>query len=429
MSSKKEKPTKKSNEAQSKGLTVAMYFDILVKTLPKVFDLFVPKWQDMSSTITDAREKKKQSGKVCEEIASGLIERELHAFGSTMEEFNAFDTSRKKEIATFLKSNPAIKRKLHDIQQDMNKRLEEFMNAEKTLEISPAERAALAAIESSVAATRQDTGDSEGEAGPLKFEVKDGHVTGLDLSSMRLTEVPAGIEALKWLKTLNLSNNNLTAVRFDFGTLASLEELMLDFNHGLSSLPAGITSLTSLQRLELSGDFILPAAMSALTSLAQLALNGEPSFDRPPYQSRLTTLESLASIEALTGLEELKVTFCEAESIPPLITSMARLKTLDLSFSQLTSIPDAIGGLTSLETLNLANNKLVSVDPIGMLPSLFSLFLSGNQLATLPESLTSLKGLDYLDFDGNPIASLPAPVTAWIEDIKKRGGMVFGPSA
>ncbi len=424
MSSKKTKPTKKSSEAPAKGLTAATYFEVFMKTVPKVFDLFVPKWQAMSKTFTDEREKKNQSGKLLVEIANGLIEGESQALGSTLQEFQAFDKSHEKEIEAFFEANPETKKKFNDLQQEMNNKLEQYMNAEKNQEISQAEKAALAAIESKIKASQQALEESQREAGPLKFEVKDGHVIALDLSSLKLQDVPAEVGSLKDLQKLDLGLNKLTNVQFDFGKLKSLQELLLDFNQDLSSLPAGITSLKSLQRLELSGDFILPKAMSKLTSLTQLTLDGQPSYDRPKYQSKLTTLESLASVAPLTGLEELKISFCEAESIPPYITSMTRLKTLDLSFSRLTSIPDAIGGLKLLDTLSLSSNKLVSVDPIGNLPSLFSLFLGSNQLTTLPESFTKLKGLDYLDFSNNPIKSLPASITKWIDDIKKRGGMV-----
>ncbi len=424
LSSKKTKPTKKSSEAPVKGLTAATYLEAFIKTVPKVFDLFVPKWQAVSQTFTDEREKKRQSGKLLEEIANGLIEGEVQTLGSTLQEFQAFDKSHEKELNAFFEANPDTKKKFNDLQQEMNNKLELFMNAEKHQEISQTEKTALAAIESKIKASQQALEESEREAGPLKLEVKDGHVIALDLSSLKLQEVPAEVGSLKDLQKLNLGNNKMTNVLFDFGKLKSLQELLLDFNQNLSSLPVGITSLKSLQRLELSGDFILPKAISKLTSLTQLTLDGEPPYDRTKSQSKLTTLESLASIAPLIGLEELKITFCEAESIPPYITSMTRLTTLDLCFSRLTSIPDAIGGLKSLDTLNLANNKLVSVDPIGNLPSLFSLFLGSNQLTTLPESFTKLKGLDYIDFSNNPIKSLPASVTKWIDDIKKRGGMV-----
>nr|MDO8115327.1 leucine-rich repeat domain-containing protein [Candidatus Sigynarchaeota archaeon] len=450
MSPKKNMPSKKSSEAPAKGLTADKYFEVFMKTVPKVFDLFVPKWQIVSKAFTDEREKKRQSGKLLEEIANGLIEGELHALGASLQEFQAFDKSHEKEIDGFFDANPDIKKKFDDLQKEMNIKLEQFMNEEKNQEISEAEKATLALIESKIKASQQDLEESERTADPLKFEVKDGHVIALDLSELKLKEAPAEIGSLIYLqnlklytnklsslpdsmahltklKTLALGNNELTNMLFDFGKLVSLEELQLDMNHHLSSLPAGITSLKSLQSLDLSGDFILPKTMSKLTSLRHLTLDGEPSYDQPrSYQSKLTTLASLASIASLTALEELKITFCEAESIPPYITSMTRLKTLDLCFSRLTSIPDAIGGLKSLDTLNLANNKLVSVDPIGKLPSLFSLFVNGNQLTTLPESFTKLNGLDYIDFNNNPIKSLPDSIMKWLEGIKERGGMVSG---
>jgi Leucine-rich repeat (LRR) protein len=62
--------------------------------------------------------------------------------------------------------------------------------------------------------------------------VKYGKYFEVDISYCNLNICPAGIGSLGiYIVTLNLSNNRLTAVPSEIGSLLSLEELFLQYNH------------------------------------------------------------------------------------------------------------------------------------------------------------------------------------------------------
>nr|MDO8114751.1 leucine-rich repeat domain-containing protein [Candidatus Sigynarchaeota archaeon] len=453
---KSSKDPVKGSEAPAKGLTSAMYIEVSMKAIPKALDIFMPKWQAVPKTFKDEYEKKHISENIFVEILLGVVERELQPLSVPLKEWDEFEKAHGTEIDAFFASNPETKKKFDDLQKETNDKLEQFMNEELNKEISEAEKSTFVAIESKVKAQQEAVEESERKTGPLKFEVKDGHVVVLDLNSLNLKEVPTEVGSLIHLQELRVSYNNLeslpdsianltklkdlslsrnafTKITFDFGKLEFLENLNLSLNQRLSAMPTGITSLKSLQRLYLSGDFPLPKTMSKLKTLILLDLNGEPpqlplgSPQPVGYQSKLTTAESLAMIAPLTNLEKLTIIHSELETIPPYITAMKELNALTITFSRLKSIPTTIEGLKKLDSLNLIVNKLESVDPIANMLSLFSLFVSGNQLTTLPESFIKLKDLDYIDYSDNPIKDLPAPVTKWLDDIKERGGTVIKP--
>ena len=82
--------------------------------------------------------------------------------------------------------------------------------------------------------------------------------------------------------------------------------------------------------------------------------------------------------------------------------------TLDLTGNQLASLPESLGALTGLTTLDLGFNQLASLPEwLGALTGLTSLNLGDNKLASLPEWLGALTGLTTLNLTGNKLASLP----------------------
>ncbi|MEI7557485.1 MAG: hypothetical protein WCJ45_01145 [bacterium] len=77
---------------------------------------------------------------------------------------------------------------------------------------------------------------------------------------------------------------------------------------------------------------------------------------------------------------------------------------LYLDGNHITSLPESLGNLTSLGELNLYNNALVVLpESFGNLTSLAYLYLNSNALASLPESLTQLSNLNYININNNAI--------------------------
>jgi internalin A len=150
----------------------------------------------------------------------------------------------------------------------------------------------------------------------------------LDLSGLKLRDLPESFGRLTGLQKLNLSDNQLTSLPESLGRLTGLRELDLYVNQ-LTSLPESLGQLTDLQTLDLG--------RNQLTSLP------EP-------------------LGKLTGLQ-----------------------TLNLFANQLTSLPEWLGKLTNLQYLNLYANQLTSL-PVGIreLRVITRLFLHKNWTLGLP---------------------------------------------
>lgn len=189
---------------------------------------------------------------------------------------------------------------------------------------------------------------------------ENGLSTSLDLSDMRLTEIPPEVCTLTHLTNLSLSDNRLT------------------------SLPPEISALTNLTWLDIS--------YNDLTTL-------------PP------------EIEQLTNLETLHVRHNALTALPPEIGDLTQLKILNAAENELTALPPAVGALDQLERLILFENHLTALpESVWALPNLEELALEYNQLTALPISAPVWARLEKLRLTGNPIYTLPPVVERRVEE-------------
>ncbi|MDZ8093901.1 MAG: COR domain-containing protein [Nostoc sp. DedQUE05] len=218
----------------------------------------------------------------------------------------------------------------------------------------------------------------------------------LDLSNMRLTEIPEAIASLTRLQELNLSNNQLTQLPKAIASLTGLQELYLD-NNQLTELPEAIASLTGLQELILSNNQLtqLPEAIASLTGLQELYLSN----------NQLTQLPE--AIASLTGLQQLNLSHNQLTELPEAIASLTQLQRLNLSHNQLTELPEAIASLTQLQSLNLYNNQLTELpDVVCELQALQELELGENPIELLSSKIGLLKKLKQLSLRSTNLKTL-----------------------
>lgn len=229
---------------------------------------------------------------------------------------------------------------------------------------------------------------------------KNGHVTKIILTNRGLTTIPAEIENLSSLELLSLGGSKLTSLPPEIGNLPSLTKLRLNHNR-LTSFTPEISNLPSLDWLELSDNQLtsLPPEIGDFSSLTYLRLDDNQLTSLPPEIGNLTSL----SYFYLPGNQ--------LTSLPPEIGNLSSLLLLHLGDNPLTSLPSEIGNLSSLGRLTLLRTQLTSLPPeIGDLHKLYYLNLTGSQLTSLPPEIGNLPRLGGLWIADNKLTSLPPEI-------------------
>ena len=149
-------------------------------------------------------------------------------------------------------------------------------------------------------------------------------------------------------------------------------------------------------QINLSGDLLngnIPPSFANLTALRSLNLNSNKIYHFPSFLSTLTTLENLELVgDSISG------------SIPSSLSNLINLKVLYLTDNQFSGgIPSSFGELTNLDTLELSYNQLTGKIPaqLNKLTHLKNLFLSNNQLSGPIPDLDKLSNLKRLGLDAN----------------------------
>ena len=238
---------------------------------------------------------------------------------------------------------------------------------------------------------------THGPATPTMAVSNDRDMTSL--AHQGLSSVPSWVESLTSLTRLDLSGNRLTSLPKSLGNLTSLTELDLSGNR-LTSLPKSLGNLRALTTLSLGRPFNPVGTWAFYTGVSMrkiLSATAIEDFDEleTVSLSRLSAVSQKASGNRLT-------------SLPKSLGNLTSLTKLDLSGNRLTSLPKSLGNLTSLTKLDLSGNRLTSLPKsLGNLTSLTKLDLSGNRLTSLPKSLGNLTSLTELDLSGNLLTTAP----------------------
>ncbi|WP_339222212.1 leucine-rich repeat domain-containing protein [Paenibacillus sp. FSL H8-0332] len=195
-----------------------------------------------------------------------------------------------------------------------------------------------------------------------------------------------------------LRSNQEVALLLEFPNLSSLSITYVDESitdlHLLSKLPLKSLSLTFVNDL---------GWLSSMTGLSSLAI----------YHSETTDLQPLY---ALTGLQELKLSYLTNVKSIDFLQNMPALQTLDIENLNFTSLKP-LAGKASITTLRLASlSKLGSVAAVNYLSSLREFTLSGYY--EKPEALT-LPGVKRAEIPTSFLSGLKAPA---VTDLTLRGG-------
>ena len=213
-----------------------------------------------------------------------------------------------------------------------------------------------------------------------------------------------GIQLLKGLKSLDLSNNKLQVIA-QLGDLKdSLENLNLSGN--LIEETGPLSLLTGLKTLDVSGNLIENAGgIANLTALTALNISGNIIKDSGAFE-KLAALTELnisgnqivdaGGIANLTALKTLDISDNHIEDSGA-FEKKAALTALNISGNQIADLGGLEKAGMQLETLDAADNKVEDLAPLRNMESLINLNLNGNMvkessLAMLPVSITGSDG-------------------------------------
>ncbi|ESQ50320.1 hypothetical protein EUTSA_v10001899mg [Eutrema salsugineum] len=243
-------------------------------------------------------------------------------------------------------------------------------------------------------------------------------VVSLDLSGKNISGqiLTSATFRLPFLRTINLSNNNLSGpIPQEIFTTSSpsLRYLNLSNNNFSGSIPRGF--LPNLYTLDLSNNMFSGEIYNDIgffSNLRVLDLGGNVLTGYlPAYIGNLSRLEflTLASNQLIGG-------------IPAELGLMKNLKWIYLGYNNLSGqIPHQIGDLSSLNHLDLVYNNLSGPIPpsLGDLKELEYMFLYQNKLSgQIPLSIFSLKNLISLDFSDNSLSGEIPELVAQLQNLE-----------
>ncbi len=243
----------------------------------------------------------------------------------------------------------------------------------------------------------------------------------LDLSdnpALNLTSTLQTLSNFPNLKALDLSGLRMEELPAEVGLLTGLEQLIL-YSNGLESLPLEMNQLANLQYLNLRSNKVRDLGpIFTLTQLRRLVL-----------RNNFFTKKTFDQIDRLVNLEYLDVRRCGIIRLPNQIGALSQLCTLEVSGNNIRQLPETFGGLKKLQKIHLNQNahldwsqaftqmahlsSLTELDlqkhdlkelvpAIGKMQQIEVLRLSSNFLPTLPEDLKMCSRLRYIDINYNP---------------------------
>ena len=213
-------------------------------------------------------------------------------------------------------------------------------------------------------------------------------LTGLEFAT-NLTRLDLGTERVN----REYVNSNLISDFSTLSSLTSLERLDLGGNYlsDISPLISSLSSLTSLEQLDLSDNSISDiSSLSSLTNLERLYLSDN-------------SISDISSLSSLTSLERLTLSLNSISDISSL-SSLTNLTWLSLIGNDISDI-SSLSNLTNLEWLTLTGNDISDITPLSNLTNLRTLWLQRNSISDI-SSLSSLTNLTWLNLSDNSISDI-----------------------
>lgn len=215
------------------------------------------------------------------------------------------------------------------------------------------------------------------------------------------------ISELTSLKRLDLSGNSFQEpIPPSLGSLSELEFLDLSSNKFEGSIPKELGKLRNLKSFNLSNNLlvgVIPDELQGLEKLGDFQISGNKlSGSLPPWVGNLTNLKLFAAYENNLGGQ-----------IPDVLGSFSELQLLNLHSNQLEGpIPKSIFASGKLQFLVLTKNRLNGSLPksMGSCKGLSSFRIGYNNLiGVIPSEIGNASSLTYFEADNNNLSGEVVP--------------------
>ncbi|XP_021811781.1 TMV resistance protein N-like [Prunus avium] len=205
---------------------------------------------------------------------------------------------------------------------------------------------------------------------PTNFYLE--NLIALDLRNSSLQHVWKGTRFLPRLKILNLSHSHGLVTTPDLSGLPNLERLILKDCINLKEMDESIGDLEKLVFLNLKDCknlMKLPIRISMLRSLQKLILSGCSNLVLPASMivknqsdSTPSDMKKLNLLSAVKSWQSVRSWVLPRKNLQLTSASLPQfLKSLDIEYCNLSEIPNDLSSLSSLEYLNLSGNPFLSL--------------------------------------------------------------------
>ncbi|KAK6348603.1 cysteinyl-tRNA synthetase [Orbilia javanica] len=209
---------------------------------------------------------------------------------------------------------------------------------------------------------------------PIAFYHKANEISSLNLSRNLSLQVPQDfIQACTNLKEVKFRNNEAWDLPSSFAHISRLTYMDISNNRLKNLGNARLHRHEGLVALKMANNRIheLPEEFSKFHNLRGLNVASNYLTAIPPLVSKLVTLV------------ELDLSFNKIKEIPEEITSLKALERLILSHNQIAGdLPAGLAGLRALKELDIRHNNLISVDVLGELDRLETLYSGHNEISS-----------------------------------------------
>ncbi|XP_035658300.1 slit homolog 1 protein-like [Branchiostoma floridae] len=240
------------------------------------------------------------------------------------------------------------------------------------------------------------------------YDVENGAFVGvdylrnLDLTGNRLTSLPAGLEDMRSLRSLVLTNNSITDIPDDMPpntvSVLTLSSNPLG-NARLSRLANIFPQLSSLYLADVGLQTVQEDDFKGMSNLQLLNLDDNNLSEIPgrPFDS----LPSLSRIDIRNNL---------LTTVPIALQNLTTIQTLSLSGNQISALNnDSFQGLTNIRALFLSDNNVTEIESgvFKLMDRIFRIFLDGNvKLKTVDLNTFRVPSLRYVYLQNSGIETI-----------------------